>query len=149
MTSVESCQFSVVRIETWEPGGIPGRHRAGAEGAAEKGLITSKDSEKRCSGTEARADSAGFMRGLKPPPPSEVSFSAVCLTAKEASMGRDSSYSSGSFGSGGNTRSRSTRRSVDATTSIRRRIGSSITTSPACGMRPSTSLTRPPSVVAS
>jgi hypothetical protein len=37
-----------------------------------------KDSEKRCSGAEARSDSAGFMRGLIPTPPSDVRFSAAC-----------------------------------------------------------------------
>ena len=49
----------------------------------------------------------------------------------------------------GKIRSRSTRRSVDATTSMRRPASSSSTTSPVSGIRPSISLTRPPSVVAS
>jgi hypothetical protein len=39
------------------------------------------------SGAEARADIAGFMRGLKPPPPSASSFSAACL-APEGEFGK-------------------------------------------------------------
>ena len=50
---------------------------------------------------------------------------------------------------GGKTRSRSMRRSVETTTSMRTPLGSSMMTSPACGMRPSISLTSPASVVAS
>ena len=46
-------------------------------------------------------------------------------------------------------RSRSTRRSVEATTWMRRPLSSNNTTSPGSGMRPSISLTSPPSVVAS
>ncbi len=34
--------------------------------------------EEHASGAKARADSAGLVRGLKPPPPSESSFSAAC-----------------------------------------------------------------------
>ena len=35
----------------------------------------------RGSGAKARIDSLGFMRWLKPPPPSEPSFPAACKTA--------------------------------------------------------------------
>ncbi|MGA9673350.1 MAG: hypothetical protein WBQ94_29440, partial [Terracidiphilus sp.] len=51
---------------------------SGAKEAAEKGLLTMQDCEIRSSGAEARADSPIFMRGLKPPPPSEASLSAGC-----------------------------------------------------------------------
>jgi hypothetical protein len=34
--------------------------------------------EKLPSGAKAHVDSVGFMRGLKPPPPSGMSFSAAC-----------------------------------------------------------------------
>ena len=52
--------------------------RSGGERAAEKGLIRGEIGGKRTSGAEARIDSVGFMRGLKPPPPSGLSFSAAC-----------------------------------------------------------------------
>jgi hypothetical protein len=51
--------------------------RPAAKHAAEKGGILGGISEKRASGAEAPIDSAGFMRGLKPPPPSVLSFSAA------------------------------------------------------------------------
>ena len=45
---------------------------SGAKQAAEKLEISS---EIECpSGAKARANFAGFMRGLKPPPPSEIEF---------------------------------------------------------------------------
>jgi hypothetical protein len=47
--------------------------------AAEKGGTISESPEKPSSGAKARVDSVGFMRGLKPPPPSGLSFSAACL----------------------------------------------------------------------
>jgi heptosyltransferase-1 len=37
--------------------------------------------EEHASGAKARVDSAGLMRGLKPPPPSESSFSVACEAA--------------------------------------------------------------------
>jgi hypothetical protein len=47
--------------------------------AAEKLEIWGEIGVKRPSGAKARIDSVGFMRGLKPPPPSGSSFSAACL----------------------------------------------------------------------
>jgi len=38
--------------------------------------------EEHPSGAEARADFAGLMRGLKPPPPSGSSFSAACKATR-------------------------------------------------------------------
>jgi thiamine monophosphate kinase len=49
-----------------------------AELVAEKDRIPSMRHEKHTSGAKAQADSVGFMRGLKPPPPSRSSFSAAC-----------------------------------------------------------------------
>ena len=49
-----------------------------AKQAAEKGGTISESPEKPPSGAKARVDSAGFMRGLKPPPPSGLCFSATC-----------------------------------------------------------------------
>jgi heptosyltransferase-1 len=43
--------------------------------------VLSELPEEHASGAKARIDSAGLMRGLKPPPPSESSFSAVCEAA--------------------------------------------------------------------
>jgi tRNA dimethylallyltransferase len=51
--------------------------RSGAKEAAEKGTICNEISGARRSGAKALADSVGFMRGLKPPPPSVPSFSAA------------------------------------------------------------------------
>jgi Fe-S oxidoreductase len=51
----------------------------GALQAAERGGAKGESPEKSPSGAIARIDSAGFMRGLNPPPPSESSFSAACL----------------------------------------------------------------------
>ncbi len=45
---------------------------------AEKLLISGEIGEIGPSGAEARGDPVGFMRGLKPPPPSEWSFFATC-----------------------------------------------------------------------
>jgi hypothetical protein len=45
-----------------------------AKQAAEKGGTISESPEKPSSGAKARVDSAGLMRGLKPPPPSGLSF---------------------------------------------------------------------------
>jgi hypothetical protein len=55
--------------------GIP----AGAKQAAEKLGILGGIGAKRSSVAKAIVDSVGFMRGLKPPPPSGLSFSAACL----------------------------------------------------------------------
>jgi hypothetical protein len=46
---------------------------------AEKLGVVGKNDGKSPSAAKAGIDSEGFMRGLKPPPPSDVSFSAVCL----------------------------------------------------------------------
>jgi hypothetical protein len=46
--------------------------------AAEKLEISGEISEKHPSVAKASIDSVGFMRGLKPPPPSALSFSAAC-----------------------------------------------------------------------
>jgi hypothetical protein len=51
---------------------------SGAKEAAEKLGISCEIGEKRPSGAKARVDPVGFMRGLKPPPPSGSSFSAAC-----------------------------------------------------------------------
>jgi epoxyqueuosine reductase len=48
-----------------------------AEGASEEGGVSDRFSEKHTSGAEARIPSADVMRGLKPPPPSGLSFSAA------------------------------------------------------------------------
>ena len=50
---------------------------SGAKQAAEKFGCWIKSGEEYSTGAEARADFAGFMRGLKPPPPSVPSFSAT------------------------------------------------------------------------
>jgi tRNA N6-adenosine threonylcarbamoyltransferase len=47
--------------------------------AAEKLEITGAIGADRASGAKAHGDSVGLTRGLKPPPPSESSFPAVCL----------------------------------------------------------------------
>jgi hypothetical protein len=44
----------------------------------EKIEISGEISEKRPSAAKASVDSVGFLRGLKPPPPSVLSFSAAC-----------------------------------------------------------------------
>jgi putative transposase len=49
-----------------------------AKQAAEKGRIPRGKTEKRSSGPKGPIDYAGFMRGLKPPPPSGPGFSAAC-----------------------------------------------------------------------
>jgi|GEM_PF-5471399 hypothetical protein len=41
--------------------------------------VPGKIGGKNSSGAEAHVDSVGFMRGLKPPPPSVLGFSAACL----------------------------------------------------------------------
>jgi hypothetical protein len=46
--------------------------------AAEKLGDSDENGEKHPSGAEAHVDSVGFLRGLKPPPPSASSFSAAC-----------------------------------------------------------------------
>src|ERR1019366_41576 len=48
--------------------------------------------EKHPSGATARADSAGFMRGLNPPPPSGSSFSAGCSAGPIQSLLGDASF---------------------------------------------------------
>jgi ribonuclease P protein component len=47
--------------------------------AAEKLEIWGEIDVQCPSGAKARVDSVGFMRGLKPPPPSGLGFSAACL----------------------------------------------------------------------
>jgi hypothetical protein len=54
------------------------KHTFGAQQAAEKLEISGEISEKRSSAAKTSIDSAPFMRGLKPPPPSGWSFSAAC-----------------------------------------------------------------------
>ena len=54
-----------------------------SEQAAEKLGISGENGEEHPSGAKARIDSAGFMRGLKPPPPSELSFSAASEAESE------------------------------------------------------------------
>jgi hypothetical protein len=49
-----------------------------AEEAAEKLGFSSKTGEKRSSVAKAIVDLIGFARGLKPPSPSALSFSAAC-----------------------------------------------------------------------
>jgi hypothetical protein len=51
---------------------------AGAEEAAEKGWFTGKKPQEHPSAAKAGVNSAGLLRGLKPPPPSDESFSAAC-----------------------------------------------------------------------
>jgi hypothetical protein len=46
--------------------------------------FSGKMSEKQFSGAEARVVFIGFMRGLKPPPPSVSSFSAACSFVPKA-----------------------------------------------------------------
>jgi hypothetical protein len=48
------------------------------EQAAEKPWLSGETGGKCPSGAKALLDSAGFMRGLKPPPPSGSGFSAAC-----------------------------------------------------------------------
>ena len=50
----------------------------GAKEAAEKLEKSDETDEKRPSAAKADIQFTGFMRGLKPPPPSAWSFSAVC-----------------------------------------------------------------------
>jgi S-adenosylmethionine:tRNA ribosyltransferase-isomerase len=52
------------------------------QAAAEKRKITGEIGEKHPSGPKGPVDFAGIMRGLKPPPPSESSFSAAGQAAK-------------------------------------------------------------------
>jgi hypothetical protein len=52
--------------------------------AAEKPLIPGNMSENRSSVAKATTDSNGFTRGLKPPSPSELSFSAACEVLQAA-----------------------------------------------------------------
>jgi hypothetical protein len=49
-----------------------------AEEAAEKLGFSSKTDEKRSSVAKAIVDLIGFARGVKPPSPSALSFSAAC-----------------------------------------------------------------------
>jgi len=49
-----------------------------AEEAAKTGRQLSKQYEKRPSAAKAGVNFAGLLRGLKPPPPSDGSFSAAC-----------------------------------------------------------------------
>ena len=54
------------------------KYPSGAKEAAEKLGISDESRKKRPSAAKADVDSVGFMRGLKPPPPSGSSFSAAC-----------------------------------------------------------------------
>jgi hypothetical protein len=54
------------------------RAPSGAKQAAQKLLIPGEIGGKYPSVAKASVDSVGFMRGLKPPPPSGSSFSAAC-----------------------------------------------------------------------
>ena len=54
------------------------RQTAGAEEVAEELEILGEIGETRPSAAKAGIDPVGFMRGLKPPPPSGPSFSAAC-----------------------------------------------------------------------
>jgi hypothetical protein len=54
---------------------------AGAKEAAEKLGLSSKTGKKRSSVAKAIIDLIGFARGLKPPSPSALSFSAACKVA--------------------------------------------------------------------
>jgi hypothetical protein len=61
------------------------------EQLGEKVPISDENERSRPSWAEARFDSIGFMRGLKPPPPSEKSFSPSCEVVprkKQARTGR-------------------------------------------------------------
>jgi hypothetical protein len=51
---------------------------SGAEEAAKKPGTSDENGVGLASEAKARDDSVGFMRGLKPPPPSKSSFSAAC-----------------------------------------------------------------------
>ncbi len=60
---------------------------SGAKQAAEELGIRGEIGGKRPSGAKASVDSAGFMRGLKPPPPSVLSFpSTGVIPAKEVGL---------------------------------------------------------------
>ena len=54
------------------------KHAAGAKEVAEELDILGEIGETRPSAAKAGIDPVGFMRGLKPPPPSGPSFSAAC-----------------------------------------------------------------------
>jgi glycosyltransferase involved in cell wall biosynthesis len=66
--------------------------------AAEKGLIPCEKADKRPSEPKGPIDSVGFMRGLKPPPPSGPDFSAACVvidtlhSSSTGSLGRRLGY---------------------------------------------------------
>jgi hypothetical protein len=62
----------------WQKSRIQKVHPSGARQAAEKLGISGEIGGKRLSGAKAHTDSVGLMRGLKPAPPSEPSFSAAC-----------------------------------------------------------------------
>ena len=73
--------FGTMRDISFNPQGS----EAGAKEVAEELGIAGQMGRKRPSGAKARACFAGFMRGLKPPPPSDetesaslLSFSAAC-----------------------------------------------------------------------
>ena len=66
---------------------------SGAKQAAEKPLIPVNMRENRPSVAKATADSNGFTRGLKPPSPSELSFSAACKVVPCYKTGLLSSFS--------------------------------------------------------
>jgi alpha/beta superfamily hydrolase len=59
----------------------------GTSGTAEKLAISGVTGVKHPSGAKAQGDCVGFMRGLKPPPPSESSFSATCSGSIGANVG--------------------------------------------------------------
>jgi cell division protein FtsQ len=59
------------------PVGTNAAQAAGGEQVADSGQNAVKPAEKQASGAKARVDSAGIVRGLKPPPPSGSSLSAA------------------------------------------------------------------------
>ena len=54
------------------------KYASGAEHGAEKPYVLDEIGGKRPSAAKAAIHAFGFMRGIKPPPPSELSFSAAC-----------------------------------------------------------------------
>jgi len=90
-------QVSTVADETWGSSSLTMRMRGDGSTGCGKTRDFGWDWGKLPSGAKARADPVGFMRGLKPPPPSASSFSAACLEAGRGGAGRDAA----DFGSAG------------------------------------------------
>jgi hypothetical protein len=76
--SVHPGQETALRKEGKRAAKGPGKHASRVKQAAEKGGMAGEFPEEAPPGLKPRVDSAGFMRGLKPPPPSVSSFSAGC-----------------------------------------------------------------------